>query len=1155
MPHAEFVHLRTHSAYSLSEGALKIPDLVALCVRERMPAVAVADTGNLFGAMEFAPAAAEAGVQPIIGCQIALGREDGSGGRGIAVLTPDPFVLLVQNRQGYQNLLKLVSKSFLETEGGEAPQIALADLEALGEGLIALTGGPAGPVGRLLGEGQGPAAEAMLSRLATLFPGRLYVELMRHGLAAESRIEPGFLDLAYKHELPLVATNEAFFADRGMYEAHDALLCIADGAYVGQEERRRVTPEHYFKSAPEMRELFSDLPEAVDNTLTVARRCAFMPEIRKPLLPVYNKLEGRTEEAVLTDKAVEGLERRLQAHVFTPDMDAPAREVAALPYRKMLDYELGIIEQMGFPGYFLIVADFVGWAREHGVPVGPGRGSGAASVVAWSLTITDLDPLRWDLVFERFMNPERVSMPDFDIDFCMDRRDEVLDYVQREYGADRVAQIITFGTLQARAVLRDVGRVLEMPYGQVDRICKMVPNTPGSQLTLKQAIESEAALRQMRDEDETVARLIEIALKLEGLHRHASTHAAGVVIGDRPLDELTPLYRDPRSTMPVTQFNMKYVELTGLVKYDFLGLRTLTVLARAVELLKASGVEVDLSNLPLDDPATYEMMCRGETTGVFQLESSGMRDVLRKLKPDRFEDIIAVVALYRPGPMDNIPSYIKRKHGEEAIDYLHPSLEDILRETYGIMIYQDQVLKIAQTLSGYTLGGADLLRRAMGKKIKAEMKAQRTNFIGGAEKKGVARGLAGRIFDQVDKFAGYGFVKSHAAAYALIAYQTAWLKTNYPVEFMAALMSIESGNTDKLGMLRAELERLDVALLPPDINRSGVAFTVEETQGGRPAVRYALAAVKNVGAAAMNAVVAERDANGPYRDLAHFAGRLEPRQVNKRQLENLAGAGAFDRLAANRRQAFDAVETVLRHASAAQHERESNQTNLFGGGDEEDSARLRLPDVADWPQQEKLQREFEALGFYLSAHPLQSVAKLCEKLGVVQWSDIAAGNVRDSRVKLAGIVGGRRLTNSSRGSRMAFVQMSDASGSYEVTMFSEVLATARDLLDAGKPLLMSVEVQRRDEDIRLTAQKVEILEEVATNVAAGLRIFIRDEGPLETLAAVFSEHGVKGRGRVSLVLEATGREVEMELAANYAISPAIRGAIKAIPGIVDVQDL
>ncbi len=1162
MPHADFVHLRTHSAYSLSEGALKIPDLVALCVDERMPAVAVTDTGNLFGIMEFAPAAAKAGVQPIIGCQIALGREDNPRSNGAAAPDPDPLVLLVQNEAGYLNLLKLVSKSFLESEGGEAPRVSLADLGALGEGLIALTGGPLGPVGRLLGEGQAPAAEELLVRLAALFPGRLYVELMRHGMASESRIEPELLDLAYKHELPLVATNEAFFADRGMYEAHDALLCIAAGAYVGQEDRRRVTPEHYFKSAPEMRELFGDLPEAVDNTLVIARRCAFMPESRAPILPAYTSLEAGGEEAAIRAQAAAGLERRLEAHVYAPDTDEAdeadeaAREAAAAPYRERLEFELGVIVQMGFAGYFLIVADFIQWAKEREIPVGPGRGSGAGSLVAWVLTITDLDPLRWDLLFERFLNPDRISMPDFDIDFCQERRDEVIRYVQDKYGHDRVAQIITFGKLQARAVLRDVGRVLEMPYGQVDRICKLVPNNPASPVTLRQAVDGEPLLRQMRDEDETVAHLIGIALKLEGLYRHASTHAAGVVIADRPLVELVPLYRDPRSDMPVTQFNMKHVEQAGLVKFDFLGLKTLTVLAKACDLIAESGGDPpDLTRLPLDDKKAYEMMSRGETAGIFQFESSGMRNLLRDAGVACFEDITALVALFRPGPMENIPKYTACKHGREKPEFLHETIDPVVADTYGVIIYQEQVMRIAQVFAGFTLGQADVLRNAMGKKIESEMKALRPVFVKGAMERGVEESRANTIFDLVDKFAGYGFNKAHSAGYALIAYQTAWLKSNHPVEFMAALMSVESGNTDKLGMLRGELERLGITLLPPDIGRSSVAFTVEKLPDGAKAVRYALAAVKNVGAAAMGAVVAERAANGPYRDLMHMAGRLDPRQVNKRQLENLAAAGAFDRLAANRRQAFDAVETVLRYASAARSERESNQTNMFGGGDEDDSTRPPLPDVADWPRQEKLRREFEALGFYLSAHPLQSLAGLCEKLGVVQWSEIASGNVRDGRVKLAGLVVSRRLTTSSRGSKMAFVQMSDASGSYEVTMFSEVLATARDLLDAGKPLLLSVEMQRRDEDIRLTAQKVQVLEEVATNLAAGLRIFIRDEGPLETLAAVFSEHGVKGRGKVSLVLDATDREVELELATNYAISPAMRGAIKAIPGIVDVQDL
>jgi DNA polymerase-3 subunit alpha len=1154
MPHADFVHLRTHSAYSLSEGALKIPDLIALCARERMPAVAVCDTGNLFGALEFASVAAKAGVQPIIGCQIALRRE-GEARNGGAALPPDPIVLLVQNEIGYLNLLKLVSKSFMETDGGEAPQVDRADLQTFGAGLIALTGGPAGPVGKLLAEGQDPAAEALLVQLADIFAGRLYVELLRHGLDGERRIEPALIDLAYKYDLPLVATNEAFFADRAMFEAHDALTCIAEGAYVAQADRKHLTEEHYFKSAAEMRALFADLPEAVDNTLVVARRCAYMPESREPILPPYASPDGSSEQDAIRKQAAAGLEQRLAAHVWTPDMDEAAREVAAKPYRERLDFELGVIVKMGFAGYFLIVADFIQWAKEQDIPVGPGRGSGAGSVAAWALTITDLDPLRWGLLFERFLNPDRVSMPDFDIDFCMERRDEVIRYVQDKYGIDRVAQIITFGKLQARAVLRDVGRVLEMPYGQVDRICKLVPNNPASPVTLREAIDGEPQLQRMRDEDETVARLIGIALKLEGLYRHASTHAAGVVIGDRPLDELVPLYRDPRSDMAITQFSMKYVEAAGLVKFDFLGLKTLTVLARACDLIRDSGQDPpDLIRLPLDDAKAYEMMSRGETAGIFQFESSGMRNLLREAGVANFEDITALVALFRPGPMENIPKYTACKHGREKPEFLHETIEPVVADTYGVIIYQEQVMQIAQVFAGFTLGQADLLRRAMGKKIKSEMEAQRAGFVQGAVARGVKESRAHYVFDLVDKFAGYGFNKAHSAGYAMIAYQTAWLKANYPVEFMAALMTVESGNTDKIATLRGELERLDIALLPPDINKSGASFTVEETNGSR-VIRYALAAVRNVGAVAMQAMVDERAANGPYRDMTHFAERLESRQINKRQLENLAAAGAFDSMTANRRQAFEAVETVMRHASAAHAERESKQDNLFGGAGADVAIRLKLPDVEDWTQEERLRREFEALGFYLSAHPLQSYTALCQTLGVTQWSEIAAGTVAENRVKLAGIVIGRRLTTSSRGSRMAFVRMSDASGSYELTLFSEVLATARELLDDGKPLLVTVDVQRRDEGIRLTAQKVELLEEVAATASAGLRIFVADEAPLETLAAVIREHGAKGRGRISLVLAADEREVELELATGYTISPGIRGAIKAIPGIVDVQDL
>jgi DNA polymerase-3 subunit alpha len=834
--HADFVHLRVHSAYSLSAGAIKVKQLVTLCKQQKMPAVAITDTGNLFGALEFTLGCTDAGIQPVIGCELGLRRGEGDGrngseARGRAALPQDPdrLVLLVQNETGYRNLMKLVSKSFLESEGGAAPEVDIADLDGRSDGLICLAGGIGGPVGRPLGEGQDAAAEAMLLRLAGLFPNRLYVELMRHGIAGEDAIEGRLVDLAYRHSLPLVATNDCFFPDPGFYEAHDALLCIAEGTVVGQQDRRRLNPEYSFKSAAEMRDLFADLPEACDNTLVVARRCAFVPPQRKPILPAFTTGEGRDEPAELRAMAAAGLEARL-VQVLRPEMTEDERTAARRPYVERLDFELETIIAMGFSGYFLIVADFIQWSKKSGIPVGPGRGSGAGSVVAWALTITDLDPLRFGLLFERFLNPERVSMPDFDIDFCQDRRDEVIRYVQAKYGRDRVAQIITFGKLQARAVLRDVGRVLEMPYGQVDRICKLVPNNPAAPVTLQQAIDGDPALQEMRDTDEQVARLMTNALKLEGLYRHASTHAAGVVIADRPLDELVALYRDPRSDMPVTQFNMKYVEMAGLVKFDFLGLKTLTVLATALKLLEQRGVTLDLGNLPLDDPKTYELLARGDTVGVFQLEGQGMRDMLKKLIPDRFEDIIAVVSLYRPGPMENIPRYIAVKHGREPADYLHPSLEGILKETHGIMIYQEQVMQIAQVLSGYTLGGADLLRRAMGKKIKAEMDAQRKAFVDGAVERGVAAKTADGIFDQVAKFAGYGFNKSHAAAYALVAYQTAYLKANHPVEFIAASMTLDLGNTDKLNVFRQELARLGIKLLSPDINRSAVEFTVEDTR-------------------------------------------------------------------------------------------------------------------------------------------------------------------------------------------------------------------------------------------------------------------------------------------------------------------------------------
>ena len=1159
MAHAEFVHLRVHSAYSLSEGAIKTKDLVKLCRERRMPAAAVTDTGNMFGALEFCLAAAEGGVQPIVGTLLPLTRVEmatGAGaGRPGAPAGPDHIVLLAQDETGYENLMGLLSRAYLESGTADAPQIALESLEGHSDGLIALTGGPGGPVGRLLAEGQAAAAEERLQLMKALFPGRLYVELMRHGMEVEDRIEPALIDLADRHDLPLVATNDAFFADEGMYDAHDALLCIASGSYVAEQERRRLTPNHRFKSAEEMKALFADLPEAVANTLVIARRCHVMAQRRDPILPAYPTVEGRSEADELRAQSEAGLAARLDAHVYDEGMGEAARAAAALPYRERLDYELGVIESMGFPGYFLIVAEFIQWAKDKDIPVGPGRGSGAGSVVAWSLTITDLDPLRFGLLFERFLNPERVSMPDFDIDFCQDRRDEVIQHVAGKYGHDRVAQIITFGKLQARAVLRDVGRVLQMPYGQVDRITKLVPNNPANPVTLQQAIDGEPQLQEMRKDDETVAYLIDIALKLEGLYRHASTHAAGVVIGDRPLDKLVALYRDPRSPMPVTQFNMKYVEQAGLVKFDFLGLKTLTVLTRTLELIESSvGDTVALETIPLDDEASFEMMGRGDTVGVFQLEGAGMRDVLKRMKPNRFEDIIALVALYRPGPMDNIPKYIKVKLGEEKPDYLHPSLQPILEETFGIMIYQEQVMQVAQVLAGFSLGGADLLRRAMGKKIQSEMDAQKKIFVDGAVARGVKKAQASMIFDQVNKFAGYGFNKSHAAAYALVAYQTAYFKANHPVAFLAASMTLDLGNTDKLNAFRQELDRIGIALLPPDVNRSEAVFSVERQEDGALAIRYALGAIKGVGAEAMRALVAERQKNGPFKDVFDVSRRVDPKVMNKRQWENLIRAGAFDRLDANRARLHAGVDLLVRHASAQAEERSAGQSNLFGGANGGGLDAPPLPGIDDWDMMERLKQEFEAIGFYLSAHPLDSFNTV--RVGAVPSSDIASRLRGTSTVfKMAGVVMSKREMSTRSGGRMSFVMLSDATGVFEVTLFSEVLAASRHLLEGGTPLLLSLEAQTNGDDHRLTCQRIEPLDEAIARAGIGLKVFLDEPNAAAPLATTLGREG-DGRGRVNIMVPVgEGREVEIVLPKGYAITAKGRAALRAIPGIVDVQEV
>ncbi|HZH45622.1 MAG TPA: DNA polymerase III subunit alpha, partial [Roseococcus sp.] len=971
------------------------------------------------------------------------------------------------------------------------------------------------------------------------YPDRLAVELMRHGpTPQQAALERGLLRLADEDALPLVATNDVYFAEPKTYEAHDALLCIAQGRMVSERDRRRVTPEHFFKPAAAMREAFADLPEACDNTLAIARMCAVMEISKKPELPICPKVQpGRTEAETVADMARTGLAKRF------PDGVPPI-------HAERLEYELGVIEQMGFSGYFLIVADFIQWAKAQGIAVGPGRGSGAGSVAAWALSITDLDPLRFGLLFERFLNPERVSMPDFDIDFCQERRDEVIAYVRREYGEDRVAQIITFGKLQAKAAVRDVGRVLGMAYGQVDRVASLIPNVPANPVNLTDAIAGEPRLQEMRDTDEAIHRLLEIALQVEGLYRNASTHAAGVVIGRRPLIEITPIYRDPRSTSLITQYSMKYVEQASLVKFDFLGLKTLTVLERAVDLLQAQGVPVDLAALPLDDALTYEMLARGDAAGVFQFEGQGMRDCLRAMKPDRFEDLIAAVSLYRPGPMENIPAYCSRKHGEEWLSP-HPSIHAILAETYGIMVYQEQVMQIAQVMAGYSLGSADLLRRAMGKKDRVEMARQRAIFCEGAEKNGVPAAKAGEVFDLMEKFANYGFNKSHAAAYALVSYQTAWLKAHHPVAFLAASMSLDMDKTDKLASHMQEAARLGIKVLPPDINRSAEHFTVE----GDKAIRFALAAIKRVGLGAMKELVAARDADGPFASLAEFAARVDPKLLNKMQVENLAKAGAFDALEGNRARLVAGAETVLRRAQASAEDRSSNQIGLFGEV-EQGPPLLRLPEIPDWATLDRLAFEAEAVGFHLSAHPLDEYKGALRRLGVTP-SALIGDRARSGtgRLKLAGTVTGRKERNTRTGSRMAWVNLSDQTGSYEVTLFSEVLNRCRDMLEEGSALLLTVDARVENDTLRLTAQDCESLDKAAAGAGQGVRVWLAATTALPDIRTLLERDG-RGKGRVSLVPQiAAGQEVEVTLPGGWNVSPRMMQALKLLPGVSQVEEV
>lgn len=1150
-----FNHLRVHTTYSLAEGAIKVPDLVERAAHMKMSAVALTDTSNLFGAMEFSASLSKVGIQPIIGCQlnVAVDKADPRHQElhlNASRLATDQLIVYAQNQQGYLNLMRMVSQSWRNARDSGRPHIHFQDLQKGTQGLLCLTAGHQGGVGKLLIDKQKDAALIYLKRLKGLFDQRLYVELSRLGIAAEVALEEDLVSFAYDEHIPLIATNEAFFLDPEMHLAHDVLLCIAEGAYVSQEERRQVSPQNRFKSQSEMVALFEDLPEAIENTEVFAQRCGFMVEAHNPILPAFPTEKGDIQE--LDDQAKEGLEQRLNTQVYTAEMSENDKTKLRVEYEERLKMELEVIKNMGFSGYFLIVADFIKWAKANNIPVGPGRGSGAGSLVAWSLTITDIDPIRFSLIFERFLNPERISMPDFDVDFCQDRRDEVIAYVAQRYGADRVAQIITFGKMQARAVLRDVGRVLQMPLGQVDRICKMIPNNPANPMTLPEAIAADPEIAQMIKKEAAVSHLFDIAKKLEGLYRHASTHAAGVVIGDRPLEELVALYYDPRSEMPATQFNMKDVEKAGLVKFDFLGLKTLTVIQRTIDKLAEKGIVINLQTMPLDDEKTFAMLRRCETVAVFQLESAGMVDVLRRLAPVRFEEIIALVALYRPGPMDDIPRYLACKNGEEKVSYLHPKLQPILEVSFGVMVYQEQVMKIAQELAGYSLGGADLLRRAMGKKIKSEMDAQAKIFVDGCVTNGIDKTVAEQIFEQAAKFASYGFNKSHSAPYALIAYQTAFLKANYPLEFMASVMTLDISSTDKLNLYRQELDRMGVPLYPPDVNKSFAEFSVEYRDDGKSGVRYGLAAIKNIGEAAMRTIVAEREENGPYRDIWNFIQRVDAKALNKRQLENLIVSGAFDSLSPNRKQLFDSIEYILSLANMATSERNSSQTSLFSAMPNACAiATAKLPEIHDWGPLEKLQKEFDAIGFYLTAHPLDSYRSALRRLKVTAAVDLEEHFSGDKEIaRTAGVILSKKVRTGKTGKKYAFISVSDPTGVFEFMAFSEHLSQHQVLLEPGQSVYLTISGRKDNESLRFTLVAVESLETKLLNLEQQYQLTIQNQDLIPTVQELLSA-APRGSAKIEILLPVGEmKKTKIKLPQRYAMTAELSARLGTLQGVI-----
>jgi DNA polymerase-3 subunit alpha len=1129
-----FVHVRVHTEYSLVDGLIRVPALLRAVRDAGMPAVAVTDQGNLFALVKFYQAAMAAGVKPVVGVDLRVAGVGEQAHR---------LTLLCQDAVGYRNLTRLVSRSYLEGQAHGLATVQPAWLEEAAEGLIAISGGPEGAIGQALLAGRVEDAHRLLAHWRRHFPDRLYLEVLRTGREREEEYREAVVDLAVREGVPLVATNDVRFLAADDFEAHEARVCIQDGRTLDDPHRpRRYSPQQYLKCPAEMHALFADLPDALENTVEIARRCNLELSLGKTTLPAFPVPPDEDEAEFFARQAREGLARRL-ATVLPPAGD-PARAERQPVYEARLEEELGVIQRMGFAGYFLIVADFIRWARDNGIPVGPGRGSGAGSLVAYALGITDLDPLAYDLLFERFLNPERVSMPDFDIDFCMEGRDRVIEYVADRYGRDRVSQIITHGSMAAKAVVRDVGRVLGYAYGFVDRIAKLIPFDP--KMTLDKAIEDEEELRRRYEQEDEVRGLIDLARKLEGLARNAGRHAGGVVIAPSPLTDFTPLYCEEGATGVVTQLDKDDVEAMGLVKFDFLGLRTLTIIDWAVAIVNrappADGEPpLDIGRIPVDDRETFELVKRAATTAVFQLESHGMKNLIRRLQPDCFEDVIALVALFRPGPLQSgmVDDFIARKHGRARVEYPHPDLVPILKPTYGVILYQEQVMQIARVLAGYTLGGADLLRRAMGKKKPEEMAKQREVFLQGATARGVSGDAAAHIFDLMEKFAGYGFNKSHSAAYALVAYQTAWLKAHHPAAFMAATLSADMDKTDKVVGLIEECRQTGLSVLPPDVNRCEHRFTVE----GSRTIRYGLGAIKGVGEGAVAALVAERAAHGPYRDLADFCRRVELRKLNRRMLEAMIRAGAFDGLGLNRASLMGSLTAVLQFAARAGEASAAGQPDLFGALGPPGAADATPPSLVtplpDWPDEQRLAGEKETLGLYLTGHPIERYR--AELAGFVTGTLADLAPAQGGTVVVAGLVTELRTINSRRG-RMAVLTLDDRTARIGVVVYTELYTQRREVLAGDRVLVVEGEltVDDRTGGPSVVAQQVHDLDQARAVHARRLLIRIdatqAGHGFVSGLATVLKPFQ-EGRTPVYIEYRRPDASAELRLGDAWRVNP------------------